>query len=137
MPNFYKFKKKLLEGNIPLVTGTVKLALVRNSYILDLSHEFFDAIGANEIVDAGYTAGGQALANKIINQVVNKFYYKADNLVWTFTGNVSIKRAILYLDLGSAATSPLIASYEADPERVVVNSTYTFKPDPLGFLELQ
>jgi hypothetical protein len=137
MPNYYKFKKKLLEGSIPLVSGNIKIALVRSSYILDLNHEFFSSISGNEIVDAGYTAGGKALVNKVVNQVSNKFYYDADDLVWTFVGTVAINKAILYLDTGVAGTSPLISIHQADPERIVIASTYTFKPNTLGLLELQ
>jgi hypothetical protein len=137
MPNYYKFKKKVLQGSIPLETGNIKLALVTNAYILDLNHEFFSDLGATQIVDAGYTAGGKALLNKVINEVVNKMYLDADDPTWVFVGNVAIAKAILYLDTGVPSTSPLLSVYIADPEKVVVNSTYTFKINTLGLLELQ
>lgn len=126
-----------MEGSISLLADTLKLALVKNSYIYDINHEFFSSVGASEIVDSGYTHGGTALSNKAVNQEVNKIYFDADDLAWTIAGTVSIKYALLYKDTGIAATSPLITVFEFDPERVVVNSTITFKVNNKGFLELQ
>ena len=133
MPIYYKFKKKVIED--ALLTSNVKLVFLKNSYIPDLTHQFKSDLGNNEIVDSGYPAGGIAIGGKIVNQVGSKIYFDGNDLSITIAGNVSTKYAALYIDTGTPSTSPLIAFYEFDPERVTVNSSLTFKVNDLGFLE--
>jgi len=137
MPNYYKFKKKLLEGNIALLTDVIKVALVRNTYAVDPNHEFFSSVSGHQVVDAGYAAGGSPLTGKAINQVVNKVYFDAVDLQWTIAANINVKYIIVYKDTTVPGTSPLIAYFELDPERAVVTSTITLKLAELGLLELQ
>jgi hypothetical protein len=109
---FNRAKKKLLDAGINLGTDTIKLALFTNSYTPNIdTDEFFSGISANQVAAGnGYTSGGVALANKAttVDTTDDKGVFDADDVVFTLTGPVTFRYAVLYKDTGNSATSPLI-----------------------------
>lgn len=136
MPNYNNYKALLLDGTVDFIADDIRVALLTNAYIPDLDHEFFNDLENKQIVDSGYGAGGELLANKSVFQDGKKSYYRADNLQWQIDGNVNVKFIILYKDTGDSETSPLIAFIELDPSRVVVGATLAVNWDALGIIQL-
>lgn len=115
----YNSFKKTVNNNVNWETDTIKVMLVTSSYILDIdTHDFIDDI-TGEAVGAGYTAGGQALANKAITvDLANDISkYSADNSVWT-TSSITAAGAIVYKDTGVEASSPLICFIDFGQDKI-------------------
>jgi len=106
---YNSFKKKIADGSIDLDSDTIKVMLVTSAYLPDVdNHDFKDDI-TNEVSGTGYTAGGQALANKAVIQdnSGDKAIFDADDLIWT-NSTITARGAVIYKDTGVASTSPLI-----------------------------
>jgi len=108
---YNEFKHKI--GVIDWATASVKVMLVDNTYTLDIdAHSQKDEIDALtvEISGTGYTAGGQALANKAITRDDTNDWSKfdADDALWG-SSTLTARGAIVYLATGTPATETLIA----------------------------
>lgn len=109
---FRTFEKRLLDlsETIDFDSATIKVALTSSSYTPDRdAHDFFDDV-TNELSTAGgYTAGGLALTGVTVgvDGTGHFAYVDADDAVWT-GATFTARRAVIYKDTGSAATSPLI-----------------------------
>jgi len=106
---YNSFKKGLGDGDIDLVSDTIKVMLVTEAYFPDIdNHDFKDDV-TNEVSGAGYTAGGAALAGKSVTQdnVDNEGVFDADDVVWA-SSSITARAAVIYKDTGTASTSPLI-----------------------------
>lgn len=90
------------------VTGTVKMMFLSSAYVLDQdNHDFVNDVNANEVTGTGVAAGGVAVASITVtadaatNAAIIDF---AD-----ITGiNVTGCYSVLYVDTGTASTSPLL-----------------------------
>lgn len=98
---------------IDLDTDTIKVMLVNTTYAAladstKAGHDFRDDVTANEVTGTGYTAGGATLANKSLATVsTSNKKWDADDVSWT-TSTITAYGAVLYKDVGTAATDPLI-----------------------------
>lgn len=111
---YNNFKEILMEGSIDLVSDTVKVALV-TGYTIDVdAHDNWDDVSANEESGTGYTAGGEALANKTVTQddTDDEGVFDADDVTWSGLDVGTPSHAIIYKDSGTPSTSPLIAAVE-------------------------
>ena len=97
-----------------IATDTIKCALVTASYTLDQNlHDFFDDVSAAEVSGTGYTAGGNQCTS--ITPTVSAAGLVTVDIgnpaTWTqnASGFMNARRAIIYKDTGTAATSNLIA----------------------------
>ncbi len=105
---YYKsFNTDLGSGNIDYDADIIKVALVTSMYTFVKTHNFFDDIN-NEVVAAGYTAGGNTLTGKtaVQNDTTNKTLFSAADT--TFTATITARAMILYKSTGTALTSPLM-----------------------------
>lgn len=95
-----KWKEGLMQASAnTALTGTLKAALVdAGTYTYSASHQFYSSV-------SGVQGTPVALANKTYTNGV----LDADDLTWTSVSGVSAEAIILYIDTGSAATSPLVA----------------------------
>lgn len=59
----------IMEGDIDLVSDTIKGALMTSSHSWNDTHENWSSISANEASGTGYTAGGQTLTSKALSLV--------------------------------------------------------------------
>jgi hypothetical protein len=92
------------------VSGTPKLMLATASYTPDQdAHDFVNDI-TNEAAGTSYTAGGITLTTVAVNLdgSTNTVTLDADDIT-TASLSVSCRWGIIYVDTGTASTSPLIA----------------------------
>jgi hypothetical protein len=104
-------------------SGTVKVAAVGPGYTFNQdTHDFFNDI-SDEIVDAGYTAGGITLTGKTltVDAATNKIKLDADNVDWDLTGPEVVHGFVTYISTGVASTSALLSFLDLDPNRTVEN----------------
>lgn len=97
-----KYKETILGAatNTNLLTGTVKVALVdTGTYTYSSTHQFFSSVTG--VVGTPQTIGAT-------KSVTNGVFDGADVTFTGVTGN-SVEALVIYVDTGSAATSPLVA----------------------------
>ena len=99
---FYrKGAEKVLQGQVNFSTANIKAALVKNTYAQNLgTDEFFTSISAYVLNTP------QTLLSKAI---VTGVFDAADITFTTVTAGDVSEGVVLYVDTGSAATSPLLA----------------------------
>lgn len=96
------WKEQLLQftANNNLSTGTVKVALIdTGTYTYSAAHQFYSSASA-AAVGTPQTIGSKTYTNGVFDG--------ADVTFTAVTGN-SVEALIIYIDTGSAATSPLVA----------------------------
>lgn len=117
---------------------TIKVALVTSTFSPNQdTHDFFDDV-TNEITGTGYTAGGVALATKTAtyDASTNEVRLKSDPALWT-AATFTARRAILYKDTGSAATSPLLGWCDFGADQSPAGINFSVTPDATsGWLKI-
>lgn len=102
------------------VSGTLKLAIVKNAYTPDQNlHDFWDDVSANEVSGTGYTAGGNSCASPSWTGPDGSgvlTFDASDPATWSqnAAGFTDGRRFVLYYDTGVAATSRLVAYSNAE-----------------------
>lgn len=98
---YTKGKEKILQGQINFATDAIKVALVANTYIQNLTtDEFLSSVSAHVLNT------DQTLAAKSITGGA----FDASDVTWpAVTAGATTEGVVIYKDTGSAATSPLIA----------------------------
>lgn len=97
-----KWKEQLLQftANNNLSSGTVKVALVdTGSYTYSSTDQFYSSVSA-AAVGTPQTIGSKSFTNGVFDG--------ADVTFTAVTGN-SVEALVLYVDTGTASTSPLVA----------------------------
>ena len=93
---YNRFKANLMNKEIDLELDTLKVALMNNTHAFTATNNTWADVSANEVSGTGYTAGGQALANKaVIQAATTKF--DADDIEWT-TATLTAYHAVIYDD---------------------------------------
>lgn len=99
---YNKAKKAFLDGNINLLTDTLKVVLVDSAdYTVNLSTDEF----LSDIPAGGRIATSNALSNKVTTDGI----FDADDSEFTSVSGDVFEAAVLYLDTGVEGTSRLIA----------------------------
>jgi len=94
-----KFKESLLQAGVNMSSGTVKVALVdTGTYTYSAAHQFLSSLTG--VVGTAQTLGTKTFTNGVFDA--------ADVTFAAVTGN-SAEALVLYVDTGTAGTSPLIA----------------------------
>lgn len=93
--------EKILSGAIDLITDTIKVILVKNTYPQNLAtDEFLDDVDTYRL-NSDQTLGSKSVAGGV---------FDAGDATWTaVTAGDTSEGVVIYKDTGSAATSPLIA----------------------------
>lgn len=97
---YAKGKEKLLSGSINMLTDTIKVALVKNTYGVNLAtHEFLSDLGATTL------GTNQTLTSKSVAGGV----FDAADPAWTAVaaGDTALA-VVIFKDTGVAGTSPLL-----------------------------
>lgn len=95
-----KFKELALGAGGNLAAGTVKAALVDTaSYTYSAAHQFLSSLAGQ--VGAAVTLGAKVITDGVFDA--------ADTSFTGLTAAASIEAIVIYVDTGSAATSPLVA----------------------------
>lgn len=100
-----KFKELALGGGADLVNGVVKLALIDVAqYTYSPSHQYF----------ASAQAAVVSLPQSLVNKTVTNGVFDADDVTFpsVLPAGTTVEALILFLDTGTAATSPLIAFFD-------------------------
>ena len=94
---YNRLKANLMKKDIDLEVDVIKVMLLSSSHVFNPDHNLVSEISANEISGAGYTAGGQALANKAVTQddVNDKAKWDADDAIWP-NSTITARFAVLY-----------------------------------------
>ena len=139
---YNKFKAEIGAANVDWDdnTGTTIKVMLVDGYTPDVdNHQFksdIDSLGV-EISGTGYTAGGQALANRTITiDTANDLAkYDADDVVWT-NSTITASGAIIYKDTGDPATSPLICFVDFGGSYSSNNGDFTIQWDANGIFTI-
>jgi hypothetical protein len=127
-----------MNGGIDLDTDTIKVMLVTSSYTPNQdTDDFINDASANEVSGTGYTAGGQALANKAVtaDNTDNEGVFDADDASWT-SSTITARGAVLYKDTGTPSTSPVICYIDFGADKVSSGGTFTISWNAEGILNL-
>ena len=120
---------------VDILSDTIKVALCTSTYTPDQdAHVFFSDV-TNEITGTGYTAGGQALANKTLtyNASTNVTTFTADNTTWS-SSTLTARYAVIYKSTGTASTSPLIAYIDFGSNQSSSNGNFTIQWNASGIV---
>lgn len=116
---------------------TIKVALCTSTYSPNQdTHDFFDDI-TNEVVGAGYTAGGATLTllDPAYTADGNIAAIDADDVQWT-ASSLTARYAIIYKSTGTAGTSPLIGYMDFGEDKTSVSGILKIAWDAAGILKI-
>lgn len=136
IPN--SFKKHIMNGGIDLDTDTIKVMLLSSSHTQNVdAQEFIDDVSANEVSGTGYSAGGQALANKSVtqNNTTDKGVFDADDVTWS-TATITARYAAVYKDTGTPSTSPIICIIDFGSDKSSTAGDFSINWNASGILTL-
>lgn len=98
---YAKAKEALLEGLLDLTDNTIKIALVKNNYSVNLNTDQF----LSDISNDAIAATSSILTEKSTSLGI----FDADNITIEDYGNSGFAYLVIYRDTGVASTSRLIA----------------------------
>ena len=94
-----KYKEVLLQAGVNLSTSTVKVALVdTGTYTYSSAHQYLSSLSG--VVGTAQTLGSKTFTNGV---------FDAADATFTAVTGASVEALVLYVDTGTASTSPLIA----------------------------
>jgi hypothetical protein len=125
-------------GDVNLLTGTVKLALVTDAYTPDRdTHDFWNDVSGSELASgSGYTTGGETLASKTItyDSGSDEVRFDCADVTWTFTAGKTWRYGVVYIDTaGASTTDPVVALLTWDSNQTV-STAYTLVMAAAGLL---
>lgn len=127
--------KALWNKQVDFDSDDIKVLLVSSSYTPNQdTHDFLDDVTAFEVTGTGYTAGGQALANKTVtlDAANNVLILDADNVTWP-SSTITARYAIVYNNTGAGASSkPLISYIDLVSDQASSNGNFTVEWDASG-----
>ena len=136
------FKKRLLDGNVNLVSDTIKVALF-SALTTDFdAHDFFndcETAGTQIANGGGYTTGGVALTSKVTSQdnTDNEGVFDAENATWASSTISNALVAVLYKDAGGASSTwPLIAAIDFGTAKSSSGGDFVIVWDGEGILNI-
>lgn len=135
---YNSFKRDIQNGAIDLDTDTIKVMLVTSSYTADQDAHTKRSDITNEVSGTGYTAGGSALANKVVSadNTDNEGVFDADDLTWT-TATITARGAVLYKSRGGASSADeLICYIDFGADKISTAGNFTITWDAEGILNL-
>lgn len=96
-----RWKQALLEftANNNLSAGTVKVALVTAGYTYSATDQFYSSVSAS-VVGTPQTIGSKTFTNGV---------FDGSDVTFTAVSGAQVVSLVIYIDTGSAATSPLVA----------------------------
>jgi len=124
-------------SDLSSATSDIRVMLLANTYIADMAaHEDIGDVNANEITGIGYTAGGAALANKVVNLVGGKAVLDADDTSWSASTFIA-RYAVIYDNTAVTTTDKkLIALVDLGDVKSPENGTFRLEWDASGIIQL-
>lgn len=136
---FGKFILNRFNGGLAVnwTSDTIKVALCSSSYTPDQdAHDFFDDV-TNEISGTGYTAGGKTITSPTAayDSSTNVIKLDAADTSWA-TATFTARYAIVYKDIGTPSTSPLIGYVDFGTNVSSAAGTFLITWDAAGVFTL-
>jgi hypothetical protein len=130
-----KLRTLLLNNGIDLLSDTIKVMLVNNTYTPDKDHSFVDAItggSSKELSGTGYTAGfggggRKTLASKTVTQddANDKAIFDATDVTWTGINAGTVGFVVVIKEITNDGLSPILAVIDVSPDVVTNGGDYT------------
>lgn len=101
--------------------------LTTSTYVPDQDAHRYKSSVTNEAAGTGYTAGGVALASKSVtyDAASNTLTLTSANPAWP-GATVTARYLVVYVDTGTAATSPLICYVDFGADVSATATTFTY-----------
>jgi len=140
---YNKGKTQVMNGSIDLLTDTIKVMLVDNTYTFDADHAFVDDISGDELSGTGYTggfagAGRKTLGSKAVNQDDTNDRAEFDStadVTWTSLDSGTVRAAILIKEITNDAASIPIAYLDLGDE-ASTGGDFVIEWDSEGILQI-
>lgn len=135
---FNSFKRDIMNGSIDLDTDAINIMLVTSAYVPDQDAHTKRSDITGEVVGAGYSAGGQALAGKTVtgDNTDNEGVFDANDPAWA-ASTITARGAVLYKARGGAATADeLIAYLDFVTDKISTAGTFTVQFNAEGIINL-
>lgn len=118
-------------------SGTdVRIALLGTGYTPDMSaHTVFGDVSGSEVSGQGYTAGGEALANKSLSESGGLVTFDADDVTWA-NSTISAQYAVIYDDTAAAGEKTLFCLLDFGQEMSSDDGDFTIEFDAAGIFEV-
>lgn len=123
---FNNFLGDIGNGTIDWDTDSFKCMLVTATYTPDIDTHINRDDVSNEVVGTGYTLGGAAMSGEAVTVDNTNDWgkYDADNVQWV-TSTITARAAIVYKDVGTAATDILVGYWDFGGDIVSTADTFT------------
>jgi hypothetical protein len=116
----------VIDGTLDLITDTIKVMLVNDTYTYNADHDFADDVASTELNGVGYAngfggSGRKTLASKTLtNDTANdRIEFDAADVTWTAINAGTIGGAVLVRETVNDAGSRIICFL--DPSNLVTN----------------
>jgi hypothetical protein len=110
---YYLLKQDDATSSIDVLTDTIKVALMKTSYSINIdTHDFYNDVSGSEIVATSYVAGTLASKGVACDTTNDRAEFDALDLAFTNIGgaaNDTFDQIVIFKDTGTPATSTLIA----------------------------
>jgi len=122
---------------VDLLNDPIKVMLLADTYTPDQdNHKFLSDVVSHEITGEGYTAGGQALANKTLTYDAANNYtiFDAGDVSWP-NATITARYAVLYADIGTSADEkPLLGYVDFGQNKSSENGEFTIIWNQAGIM---
>lgn len=127
--------KRILNGDIDLLTDTLKLVLLNSAFTPSKDHQYISDISANEISTTNYVggfagAGRKTVAGKAVvkDGGAHVVYFDCNDSTWTAlgpsSGGPTVGCIALVKEVTNDAASPVIAEIDVSPDIGVNGGDY-------------
>jgi hypothetical protein len=118
--------QSMLNKEIDFDTDTVKVMLCTSAYTPNQDTHQYKSSVTNEVVGAGYTAGGATLASKTVTYTggTNTLALDAADVVWS-TSTITARYAVFYVSTGVDATSALLCYWDFGADAISTAGAFT------------
>lgn len=131
-----KFPLALINAETNWASNSIRMSLHTSGYTPDQdTHDYFNDL-ASEIADAGYTAGGQALASKTAtyDAPTNTVTLDCADVVWT-TVSFTVRTAVVHDHTPATdATRPLYCYNQSSSDIVSTAGNFTVQINASGLM---
>ncbi len=135
---YNSFKRDIMNGSIDLDTDAINVMLVTSTYTPNIDTHTKRSDITNEVSGTGYTAGGSALASKVVSvdTTDDEGVFDAADLSWT-TSTITARGAVLYKARGGASSADELIGYvDFVTDRISSAGTFTIQWDTEGIINL-
>ena len=114
-----------MDALVDWTSDTIRCALTTSTYSPDKDTDEFFSDVTNEVVGVGYVAKGETLANKTatLDTVNDEVQLDSDDVEWTVS-TITARRAVIYKDTGTPATSPLLGWIDFGEDKSTAGTTF-------------